>query len=70
MLSSQHARDGLPNWYALGAGAWDAEQRPSWIRLDRVLTVPDKGICREGAILDRTRFDAVAARLRSAYGWS
>src|SRR5215470_3514154 len=51
MLSSQHARDGQPNWYALGAGAWDAEQRPSWVRLDRVLTVPESGIRREGAIL-------------------
>jgi len=70
MLSSQHARDGQPNWFALGAGAWDKEQRPSWVRLDRVLSVPESGIRREGAILDRTRFDAVAARLRSAYGWA
>jgi hypothetical protein len=70
MLSSQHARDGQPNWFALGAGAWDKEHRPSWVRLDRVLSVPESGIRREGAILDRTRFDAVAARLRSAYGWA
>jgi hypothetical protein len=70
MLSSQHARDGQPNWFALGAGAWDQEHRPSWVRLDRVLSVPESGIRREGAILERTRFDAVAARLRSAYGWA
>jgi hypothetical protein len=70
MLSSQHGRDGQPNWYALGAGAWDKESRPSWVRLDRVLTVPESGIRREGAILAKARFDKVAAKLRSSYGWA
>jgi hypothetical protein len=70
MLSSQHARDGQPNWYPLGAGAWDKESRPSWVRLDRVLTVPESGIRREGAVLARARFDKVAAKLRASYGWA
>ncbi len=70
MLSSQQARDGQSNWLALGPGAWDKQRRPSWVRLDRVLTVPEDGIRREGAVLDRARFEAVAARLRSAYGWT
>jgi hypothetical protein len=70
MLSSQSERDGQRNWLALGAGAWDREDRPSWIRLDRVLEVDQDGIRREGAILDRGRFDEVAARLRSDFGWS
>jgi len=69
MLSSQSERDGRPNWFALGPGAWDREARPSWIRLDRVLEIDETGIRREGAILDRARFDQVAARLRSGYGW-
>ena len=33
--------------------------------LDRVLDVPEEGIRREGAILDRERFEVVAARLRA-----
>ena len=70
MLSSQSERDGQRNWFALGPGSWDREKRPSWVRLDRVLTVAPTGIRREGAVLDRSRFDAVAAELRSAYGWS
>ncbi|HEU4346263.1 MAG TPA: type II toxin-antitoxin system PemK/MazF family toxin, partial [Actinoplanes sp.] len=37
MLSSRRERDGERNWLALGTGPWDREQRPSWIRLDRVL---------------------------------
>lgn len=69
MLSSQESRDGQHNWLALGPGAWDKEHRPSWIRLDRVLTVPEDGIRREGAVLDRARFDQVAKTLRSGYGW-
>ena len=43
--------------------------RPSWVRLDRVLDVPEEGIRREGAILDRVRFDTVAVRLRAEYSW-
>ena len=70
MLSSQGERDGQRNWFALGPGAWDREDRPSWIRLDRVLTVDAEGIRREGAVLDRSRFDAVAAQLRAYYGWA
>ena len=70
MLSSQSERDGQPNWYALGPGDWDRDGRPSWVRLDRVLQVPEDGIRREGAVLDRVRFDAIARQLREAYGWA
>ncbi|GGQ88032.1 type II toxin-antitoxin system PemK/MazF family toxin [Couchioplanes azureus] len=70
MLSSQSDRDGQRHWLALGPGAWDRESRPSWIRLDRVLEVDEDGIRREGAVLDRPRFERVAATLRRDYGWS
>ncbi|MEV6344712.1 type II toxin-antitoxin system PemK/MazF family toxin [Actinoplanes sp. NPDC051851] len=70
MLSSQSERDGQRNWLALGAGEWDRDNRPSWLRLDRVLEVEEDGIRREGAILDRARFDRVAAKLRRDYGWA
>ena len=70
MLSSKGQRDGQHNWLALGPGAWDREQRPSWIRLDRVLDIDGNGIRREGATLDRARFDRVAGKLRQEYGWA
>lgn len=70
MLSSNDERDGQRHWYALGPGDWDREHRPSWVRLDRVLTVDDDGIRREGAVLDRVRFEAVAQELRTGYGWA
>jgi len=70
MMSSQerHATDRC--WVGIGSGNWDGEGRPSWVRLDRVLDVPEESIRREGAILDRTMFDQVAARLRRDYSWS
>lgn len=70
MLSSQARHEGDPDWVGIGAGPWDAEDRPSWVRLDRVLDVPEEGIRREGAILDRPIFDVVAAQLRANYSWS
>ena len=70
MLSSQeHHRDDA-DWVSIGSGSWDYEGRTSWVRLDRVLDVPEEGIRREGAILDREMFDVVAARLRADYSWS
>ena len=69
MLSSQAERDGQDGWLALGPGAWDREQRPSWVRLDRVLEVPAEGGRREGAVLDRPRFERVARALREQHGW-
>jgi ribonuclease Y len=60
---------GDQNWLGLGAGAWDGEHRPSWVRLDRVIDVPEDGIRREGAVLDRSRFGNVAAVLRRDHGW-
>ncbi|MCV7281277.1 type II toxin-antitoxin system PemK/MazF family toxin [Mycolicibacterium flavescens] len=70
MLSSRdHHRDD-PDWVGIGTGTWDFEGRESWVRLDRVLDVPEEGIRREGAILERHKFEVVAARLRAEYSWS
>lgn len=69
-LSSQVRYDDDENWLSVGSGPWDGEGRPSWVRLDRVLDVPETGIRREGAVCPRATFDRVAERLRSDYGWS
>ena len=70
MLSSQTHHGVDPDWVGIGSGNWDYEGRASWVRLDRVLDVPEDGIRREGAILDRQTFEIVAARLRAEYSWS
>ena len=70
MMSSQERHAADRDWVGIGSGSWDDAGGPSWVRLDRVLDVPEEGIRREGAILDRAVFDIVAARLRSEYSWS
>jgi PemK-like, MazF-like toxin of type II toxin-antitoxin system len=70
MMSSQERHAADRDWVGIGSGSWDDDGRPSWVRLDRVLDVPEEGIRREGAILERAIFDIVAARLRSDYSWS
>lgn len=70
MLTTQARRDREPGWHSLGPGPWDPAGRPSWLRLDRVLNVPETGIRREGAVLDPARFARVATLLRTEYGWS
>jgi hypothetical protein len=69
LTSKDHSRD-LANearwgrrWMDLGSGPWDRAGRPSEVRLDRVLRVDPAVVRREGAILDRRRFDAVVAGL-------
>ena len=70
MMSSQERHAADRDWVGIGSGSWNDADRSSWVRLDRVLDVPEEGIRREGAILDRAVFDIVAARLRSEYSWS
>jgi len=69
MVSSKERHAADPDWVGIGSGDWDYEGRQSWVRLDRVLDVPEEGIRREGAILQREIFDVVAARLRAEYAW-
>jgi hypothetical protein len=70
MLSSQERHAADWDWVEIGRGSWDYDGRPSWVRLDRVLDVPEESIRREGAILVRNVFEIVAARLRRDYSWS
>jgi hypothetical protein len=72
MLTSKDHSNGkrVDNDYIdIGAGAWDRQGRPSEVRIDRVLQVSPADLRREGAVLDATRFAAVASGLRSRYGW-
>lgn len=65
MLSSRDhdAQPGEGRWLDLGTGEWDARRRPSEVRLDRVVRVDPAQVRREGAVLDRARFDQVVQSL-------
>jgi len=45
----------------VGSGAWDRGQRVSYAKVDEVLQVAVGDVRREGAVLDRRRFDKVVA---------
>jgi hypothetical protein len=64
----QDARHGR-YWLDVGTGAWDRQNRPSEVRLDRVLQLDPAAVRREGAVLDRSVYNEVAAGVRRAKRW-
>jgi hypothetical protein len=75
LTSKDHDRDAADEarfgriWTDVGSGDWDARRRPSEVRLDRLLVLDPAGVRREGAALDRQRFDRVVAEARRVQGW-
>ncbi|MFT3874304.1 MAG: type II toxin-antitoxin system PemK/MazF family toxin [Nocardioides sp.] len=71
LTSKDHDRDAADEarwgryWMDVGSGAWDSQGRPSEVRLDRLLRLPESAIRREGAALDRAIFDQVLAEART-----
>ncbi|MFW2514598.1 type II toxin-antitoxin system PemK/MazF family toxin [Demequina sp. SO4-13] len=57
------------HWLGIGAGPWDAQRRPSSVRLDRIVRVDPGGVRREGAMLARRTFDDVARSLSALHHW-
>ncbi|WP_432571088.1 type II toxin-antitoxin system PemK/MazF family toxin [Kineococcus sp. SYSU DK005] len=74
MTSKDHDRDAADEarrgrrWVDVGTGAWDRRGRPSEVRVDRLLRVAPADVRREGAALDRARFERVAREAREALG--
>jgi PemK-like, MazF-like toxin of type II toxin-antitoxin system len=70
LTSKDHDRDAEDearwgrSWMDVGSGGWDAEHRPSEVRIDRLLRLPEAEVRREGAALDEATFDAVVAAAR------
>ncbi len=50
----------------VGTGPWDREGRPSYAKVERVIELRPHEVRREGAVLDRRRWDAVVAGVRRA----
>ena len=57
-------REAGREWMDIGIGMWDAQRRPSEVRLDRLLHIDPAAVRREGAALDRETFDAVLEAAR------
>jgi hypothetical protein len=66
--AAREARHGR-HWMDIGTGPWDRQRRPSEVRLDRIVRVDPAAVRREGAVLDRKQFDAVAHSLSDVHHW-
>ena len=53
-----------PGFVAVGTGSWDSQGRPSYLNPERILRITDDGMRREGAVMRRERFQAVATELQ------
>jgi len=71
LTSKDHTRDAAReaargrHWLDIGTGPWDAQRRPSEVRLDRVLRLDPHGIRREACRVDRGLFDAVVQAMQA-----
>ena len=72
LTSKDHDRDAAREarygrvWHDIGSGPWDHQGRPSEVRVDRILRIDAAAVRREGAVLDRRRFDEVTRAVRDA----
>ncbi len=56
---TSRASAGRSDIVEVGAGPWDSQGRPSYAKVERLLQIEPAAVRREGAILNRRRFDAV-----------
>jgi hypothetical protein len=74
MTSKDHDRDEAQeaaagrHWMDVGTGAWDHEQRPSEVRLDRIVVLGESDVRREGAALDPGIYAEVLAARAALVG--
>lgn len=74
MTSQDHDQDAADEarwgryWHDIGSGDWDAQGRPSEVRLDTLLWVDPLAVRREGGALDAHRFQNVVRALREHHG--
>ena len=64
------AHDGDRDYLSIGSGAWDSQGRESWVDIEQLYSVHERGLRQEAAVLDRARYDRVGVALTRRYGWS
>ncbi len=70
LSSKDHSeRRDAHEWLPVGTGAWDRQLRPSYVDASRLLRIEPSAVRREGAALDRARFDVALARVEELHDW-
>lgn len=62
----QEAREGR-FWVDIGSGEWDAQARPSEVRVNRIVRIDPAKVRGRGVRLDERRFHRVASQIRQHY---
>lgn len=70
LVSPDDLHDEERNWFPIGSGQWQTTGDPCWVRLDKVIQVPEDWVRRQGALLPERRFERVARALRNRFGWT
>ena len=74
LTSKDHDRDAAQEarwgryWMDIGTGNWDSKRRPSEVRLDRLLSVPQDAVRREGGRLNKHTYNQVVAQIQKIQG--
>jgi len=66
-LTSKQGDGRADHRYLVGTGAWDREGRPSYAKLERLIDIDPDSVRREGAILERQRFDGLIDACRRTH---
>ncbi|MDO5066782.1 MAG: type II toxin-antitoxin system PemK/MazF family toxin [Propionibacteriaceae bacterium] len=72
LTSKDHDRDARQEarygrrWMDIGKGPWDEQNRPSEVRINRIIRVDPTRVRRIGAVLDKERFTRVAEAVRAS----
>jgi hypothetical protein len=57
------SKEGRPDSMPIGKGTWDRDQRPSAVKLDRIVQIDESDYRREGAVMPRAKFTTVVRAL-------
>jgi len=63
------AHEGDRDYLAIGSGPWDSRGRESWVDIEQLYSVHERGLRREAAVLDTKRYARVVQALAQRYGW-
>lgn len=70
LISSNPDHRSETNWIPIGTGLWDPKGNKCWVRVDKIVEIPEARIQRRGVSMPERRYDRIAAELRNRHGWS
>lgn len=70
LISGEENHTDDDDWLTIGSGEWQTSGEPCWVRLDKVLSIPEEDVRRRGTLFPPRRFERIADTLRRRFDWS